>query len=566
MGLEIGSTLLGYRVEGLLGRGGMGFVYKAEHLTLGRKVALKVLAPDLTGNQQFRTRFVLESRAAARLEHPSIIPIYEAGEADGLLYIAMRYVDGEDLGALIAGHGRLDAARALDLLDQVANALDAAHRQGMVHRDVKPPNVLVERRGGAAGPEHAWLCDFGLVKPFNVPEAERLTATGVFMGTIQYVAPEQIEGRVLDGRADVYALGCVLYECLTGLVPFERDNEVATLYAHLSDPPPTRAAFGDLPAGLDAVFARSMAKARDDRFATCAELIRAARVALAAGHQAPATVPAGHGAPPTAPASPPPTAPASPPPPTEPAWPPAAQPVARPAPPPVPSPPPARSAWSAGHKARDETPTRRLEQVPPPAPPPPAHPRRPVPTAPAREPRRRRGGGGGVLAVGVVLLLAAVAAGAFALGLVPGFGPEGRGGGIACVNRFTEPPPGSAVRRQPLDALRRGMGVDGQFVVAEMRLFEGSDGTRWWYVKANQQADEAFRARWLLRGEAGGPRIVAAAPYDSTGFSSPDWRGFRGTAQREPYPDLPGEWAGPDYDYVAEGELPADVQGCLRGS
>jgi serine/threonine protein kinase len=548
-GLEIGATLLGYRVEALLGRGGMGFVYKAEHLALGRKVALKVLAPDLTGNQQFRTRFVLESRTAARLEHPNIIPIYEAGEADGMLYIAMRYVDGQDLGALITGHGRLDPARAIDLLTQIANALDAAHRQGMVHRDVKPPNVLVERPGGAEGPEHAWLCDFGLVKPFNASASTRLTATGVFMGTIQYVAPEQIEGRELDGRADVYALGCVLYEALTGLVPFERENDVATLYAHLSDPPPTRAAIGDLPAELDAVFARSMAKARDDRFDNCTELVKAARIALAARHHAPTTAPAGHEAPPTAPAV-----------------------MPRPAAPTVAS-PTARAPEPAG---RDETPTERLERVtppigqPPPSPPPPRvpQPRQPAPPPPAREPVRRRRRGGGVLVVGVLLLLAALAAVAFASGLVPRLldGGQGDGNGIACVNRFSEPPPGSAIRKQPLDALRRGMAVDGEFVVAEMRMFDGSDGTRWWYVKANQLTDPEFKGRWLLRGEAGGPRIVAAAPYDSAGFASPDWRGFRGTAQRKPYPDLPGEWAGPDYDYVTGGELPAEVRGCLDGS
>jgi hypothetical protein len=170
-----------------------------------------------------------------------------------------------------------------------------------------------------------------------------------------------------------------------------------------------------------------------------------------------------------------------------------------------------------------------------------------------------------VLLAGIVLLVAALAAGAYALGLLPWErddpGPEAAG----CVHRYTEPPPGSGVRRQPLDAIRRDMEIQGEFVVTELRMFDGSDGTRWWYVKAEQQSDPSFRGRWLVRGGQEGPRIVAAAPYDTTGFSSPDWRGFRGTAAREPYPDLPGEWAGPDYDFVAEGAMPTDVQGCLDG-
>jgi serine/threonine protein kinase len=275
--LNPGTVVVGHRIEELLGRGGMGYVYRAEDLELGRKVALKVLAPELARDDEFRSRFVQESRNAARLEHPSIIPIYEAGEGDGLLYISMRFVDGPDLGAVLDREGRMHAGRVVNLLDQIGEALDSAHRHGFVHRDVKPANILVGAPRPGERDEHAWLCDFGLLKHFDSPTRQRLTATGVFMGTVQYVAPEQIENRKLDGRADVYALGCVLYECLTGIVPYERDTDVATLYAHMHDPAPTtRLVRPDLPAEIDAVFAHALAKSPDDRFQTCSELMDAA--------------------------------------------------------------------------------------------------------------------------------------------------------------------------------------------------------------------------------------------------------------------------------------------------
>jgi serine/threonine-protein kinase len=281
-------VLVGHRIEALLGRGGMGYVYLAEHLTLRRKVALKVLAPELGRNEEYRGRFLLESQMAARLEHPNIVPVYEAGEADGVLYIAMRFIDGEDLDAILVREGRLAPERAIALLGQIAAALDAAHAQGLVHRDVKPANVLVSRAAPGA-PEHAWLCDFGLVKPFDTPTLQRLTATGMFMGTIHYTSPEQIEARRLDGRADVYALGCVLYECLTGVVPFERENDPQTLYAHVHDPPPpVGQILPGLPPGLDAVFAKALAKQRNDRYNTCAEMLQAAAQALAAAPERPA--------------------------------------------------------------------------------------------------------------------------------------------------------------------------------------------------------------------------------------------------------------------------------------
>jgi serine/threonine-protein kinase len=274
--LNPGTVVVGHRIEELLGRGGMGYVYRAEDLELGRKVALKVLAPELARDDEFRSRFVQESRNAARLDHPSIIPIYEAGEGDGLLYISMRFVDGPDLGAVLDREGRMHADRVVNLLDQIGEALDTAHRHGFVHRDVKPANILVGAPRPGERDEHAWLCDFGLLKHFDSPTRHRLTATGVFMGTVQYVAPEQIENRKLDGRADVYALGCVLYECLTGIVPYERDTDVATLYAHMHDPAPTtRLVRPDLPAEIDAVLARALAKSPDERFQTCSELMDA---------------------------------------------------------------------------------------------------------------------------------------------------------------------------------------------------------------------------------------------------------------------------------------------------
>jgi serine/threonine protein kinase len=268
--------IAGYRIEARLGRGGMGEVYRAVQLSLGRRVALKVLAPKLAADDVFRRRFLRESRIAASIDHPSIIPIYETGEDGGLLYIAMRYVDGMDLSTLLRREGRLEPARALAIMAQVASALDAAHARGLVHRDVKPANILLAA-GPAGGDGHCYLCDFGIIKEVNAQQAQSaLTATDQFVGTIPYVAPEQIEGRDLDGRADVYSLGCVLFHCLTGSVPFERMNDIEVVFAHLREPPPSlsRRAPG-LPTAMDAVVARAMAKSSDDRWPTCSALVSA---------------------------------------------------------------------------------------------------------------------------------------------------------------------------------------------------------------------------------------------------------------------------------------------------
>jgi serine/threonine-protein kinase len=250
----------------------MGVVYLAEHLHLGRKVALKLLPPEFASDERFRERFVRESRVAATIDHANVIPVYDAGEADGHLYISMRYVDGEDLHLLVKREAPLAPGRAIAILDRVAAALDAAHAEGLVHRDVKPANVLIARDG------HVFLTDFGLTKRSD--SRTGLTGTGLVVGTVSYMAPEQFQDGELDARTDVYSLGCVLYECLTGSVPFRKETEAATMYAHLHAPAP-RPSDGraDIPTALDSVVAKAMAKRKEDRFATCGEFARAAQLA-----------------------------------------------------------------------------------------------------------------------------------------------------------------------------------------------------------------------------------------------------------------------------------------------
>ena len=221
--VAVGTELAGYRIEALLGRGGMGVVYGAHDLALDRKVALKLLAPELAENVRFRERFLRESRLAASLDHPAIVPIYDAGEVAGQLYIAMRLVDGTDLKRLLAEEGKLEPERALGLVEQVADALDAAHERGLVHRDVKPSNVLLDQRG------HCYLADFGLSR--RLAEQADYSGGGRSLGTVDYVAPEQIRGEELDGRADLYSLGCLLYECLAGRPPFGGSSDTAIVFA-----------------------------------------------------------------------------------------------------------------------------------------------------------------------------------------------------------------------------------------------------------------------------------------------------------------------------------------------
>jgi serine/threonine protein kinase len=274
----VGDEFAGYRLRAVVGRGGMSVVYQAENPRLGSVVALKVLAPEIATDDVFRARFLEESRIAASLNHPNVIPIYDMGPCDDLLYIAMRYVAGTDLRALLKKHSPLAPADSIFLTGQAARALDAAHRKGLVHRDVKPGNLLIEH-GQDGDPDHVYLSDFGITK--YMLSRSGLTKTGEFLGTIDYVAPEQIQETPVDGRADEYSLGCVLYECLTGRVPFPKERDAAIIWAHVEEmPPPPSALEPELPAAVDDVFSRVLAKKPDDRYATCREFVDAARASL----------------------------------------------------------------------------------------------------------------------------------------------------------------------------------------------------------------------------------------------------------------------------------------------
>ena len=272
-GLAPGSRVAGYLLEGLVGVGGTAAVFRARDERLGRVVALKLLA----GDETVRQRFTREARAVAAVDHPHIIPIYEAGDAGGVLFIAMRFVAGDDLRVVVGREGSLRPRRAAAFLSPVASALDAAHDAGLVHRDIKPANMLVDV--GPGRPEHVYLSDFGLAK--GVLSVGGLTGAGQFLGTPDYAAPEQISGRSVDGRADQYALACVAYKLLSGSLPFEREEPMAVLYAHLSlPPPPVTSVRPDLPAGANEVLARALAKAPQDRYSSCGAFADALRDAL----------------------------------------------------------------------------------------------------------------------------------------------------------------------------------------------------------------------------------------------------------------------------------------------
>jgi serine/threonine protein kinase len=272
-GLSPGSRVAGYLLEKLVGVGGMAAVFRARDERLGRVVALKLLA----GDEVVRKRFAREARAVAAVDHPHIIPVYEAGEAGGVLFIAMRFVAGDDLRVIVGREGALRPQRAAAFISPVASALDAAHAAGLVHRDVKPANMLVDV--GPGRPEHVYLSDFGLAR--GVLSSGGLTRAGQFLGTPDYSAPEQISGRFVDGRADQYALGCVAYTLLSGSVPFKREVPMAVLYAHLSAPPPRlTAARPELPGAVDEVLARALAKAPEDRYDSCGTFADALREAL----------------------------------------------------------------------------------------------------------------------------------------------------------------------------------------------------------------------------------------------------------------------------------------------
>ena len=274
--LTVGSQFAGYRIEGIAGRGGMGVVYRARDLTLERVVALKFIAPDLASTPGFRERFTAETKTAASLDHPNVIPIFQAGEHEGVLFLAMRYVDGDDLRSELQREGRIAPDRAARIATQIAAALEAAHAAGLVHRDVKPANVLL------TADDHAYLTDFGLTKRV-VADADA-TQTGQLVGSLNYVAPEQIRGERVSPRTDVYGLGCLFFHILTGRVPFPLEGNEAKLWAHVSEPPPVASSVAPaVPSTFDDVIVRAMEKRPDDRFQSAGELGRAIAEA-AAGH------------------------------------------------------------------------------------------------------------------------------------------------------------------------------------------------------------------------------------------------------------------------------------------
>jgi serine/threonine-protein kinase len=276
--VEVGQEIGGYAVTGRIGEGGMGAVYLAEERATGRPVALKILLSEMAGNEEFRRRFERESEYASSLNHPNIVRVHEFGEANGVAYMAMEYVPGKDLTAELAG-GPLTPERTIEILEQVASALDAVHATGLYHRDVKPANVLVgeDEESGAL---RCRLTDFGLSKHPS-QDSSPLTSAGFFVGTCQYVAPEQILAKELDHRVDVYSLGCLLYECLAGEPPFTRPREEQVLYAHIQDPPPKLSQVKpELPAAMDDVIAKALAKEPEERYESCGALVEAARVAL----------------------------------------------------------------------------------------------------------------------------------------------------------------------------------------------------------------------------------------------------------------------------------------------
>src|SRR4051794_33240844 len=269
---DIGSTFAEHIIRGVAGRGGMGVVYRAVHLALKREVALKVITSDYSADEEFRARFQRESEAAASIQHPRVIPIYHAGEADGLLYVTMRFVEGTDLSRLLMLRGRLDAGFAARLTAQVADALAAAHAVGVVHRDVKPGNILLDADGSAV------LTDFGLTK--SIRADRKLTRDGVFLGTLDYAAPEQVRGAKVDARTDLYSLGCVLYQALSGRVPYPAESDAAKMVAHMETPPPSVSILNsNVPDKLSGIVRRAMAKDPQERFQTAAEFAAALREA-----------------------------------------------------------------------------------------------------------------------------------------------------------------------------------------------------------------------------------------------------------------------------------------------
>jgi len=287
----IGTNVAGFAIESVLGRGAMGVVYVARQDSPARRVAMKLITPAFANDDVFRRRFLREATAAAAIEHPHILPVYAAGESNGILFMAMRLVDGQDLGEILRGANELPLERVARIIRQIGEALDAAHARGLVHRDVKPGNVLVTHQRDAEDADFCYLTDFG-ISTWTASSAATITQTGQMVGTASYVAPEQIEGGSVDGRADLYSLGCVLYECLTGRPPFSGRQAAAILYAHLhEEPAPPSSIRPDLPASVDDVTTRALRKAPGERYASCRELTHDLGEALAGTNSPRAKVP-----------------------------------------------------------------------------------------------------------------------------------------------------------------------------------------------------------------------------------------------------------------------------------
>ena len=276
----VGTDVAGYAIESVLGRGAMGVVYVARQRSPERRVALKLITPAFAGDQMFRRRFLREATAAAAIEHPHILPVYAAGEADGILFMAMRLVDGQDLHEVLRGSAGLPLERVANIVGQVGEALDAAHARGLVHRDVKPGNVLVIRQADTDDADFCYLTDFG-VSIWTASSAATTASTDQMVGTANYVAPEQIEGARVDGSTDLYSLGCVLYECLTGRAPFGGRSPAAILYAHLHEQAPAPSSIRpSLPPGVDAVIDRALRKLPEERYASGREMTQELRAAM----------------------------------------------------------------------------------------------------------------------------------------------------------------------------------------------------------------------------------------------------------------------------------------------
>jgi serine/threonine protein kinase len=283
----VGTDVAGYSIESVLGRGGMGVVYLARQRSPNRRLALKLIAPGFSDDEAFRRRFLRESVAAAAIDHPHILPVYDAGESEGVLFIAMRLVEGEDLREILRSNGPLEPERALATIAQIGGALDAAHARGLVHRDVKPGNILVAGQTGADEPEFCYLTDFG-VSAWTTSSAGTMTSADHLVGSVSYTAPEQIEGSPVGPGADLYSLGCVLYECLTGRAPFAGRSTAGILHAQLHEEPVAPSSLRPtLPHDIDAVLARCMSKDPDERYASCRELTHDLRAASSGGTPTP---------------------------------------------------------------------------------------------------------------------------------------------------------------------------------------------------------------------------------------------------------------------------------------